>query len=37
MRFTDDFYRLCFNSVIVLFFKYIDLLSHNVHLEVMHT
>ena len=24
MHFTDGFYCLCFNSVIVLFFKYID-------------
>ena len=32
MHFTDGSYRLCFNSVIILFFKYIDPLSHNVHL-----
>ena len=35
MNFTDGFYGLCFNSVIVLYFKYIDPLSHNVHLGVV--
>ena len=37
MHFTDGFYRLCFNSAVVLFFKCIDPLSHNVHLGVMDT